>query len=124
MLCMLYSITASMSKTFICFARRTLVKVLSRDTLACVNIPTTEEIRTFQATIREKYSMLHDVYSFADGLKRQLEQSGDAFVQEILYKEWTHDHYAGNVFVLAPKGAFVACAVNARFVHSRVEHCL
>lgn len=57
--------------------------------------------------------MLKDVYAAFDGLKLQLEQSGNEAVQEIFYNVSTHDHYIGNVFVFAPSGVIIACTVNA-----------
>ena len=31
----------------------------------------------------------------------------------MFYNGWTHDHYFGNLFVLAPNGTIIACALNA-----------
>ena len=31
----------------------------------------------------------------------------------MFYNGWTHDHYVGNVFVFAPSGVIIACALNA-----------
>lgn len=112
-LCMLYGITASLCKMFIRFSHRILMRVLSCNPLARVKMPTTQEIRTYQATIRENYSMQHDVYVVGDGLKLQLEQSGEAVVQDIFYNVWAHDDYVGYVFVFAPSKVIIACSVNA-----------
>lgn len=112
-LCMLFGITHSVCVMFIRFARRLLIKVLSKDDSARVKMPSNEEIELFKGKIREKYSMLDDVYAVADGLKLQLEQSGDTVIQEMFYNGWTHDHYVGNVFVFGPNGMVIACVINA-----------
>lgn len=89
------------------------MRVLSRDPLALVKLPTAQEARRYQAAIEEKYSIIKEVYAASDGPKLQLKQSGDAVVQEIFYNGRTHDHYVGNVFVFAPSGVIIPCAVNA-----------
>ena len=48
-----------------------------------------------------------------DGLKIQIEKSGDDSTQNACYNGWLHDHFAGCVFVFAPSSVVVACAVNA-----------
>lgn len=57
--------------------------------------------------------MLGNVYAVADGLKLYLEQSSDTVIQNMFYNRWTHDQYLGNVFVFAPNGVIIACAINA-----------
>lgn len=57
--------------------------------------------------------MLKHIYAASDSLNLQLEQNSDGFVQKVFYNVRTHDQYAGNVFVFAPNGFIIACAVNA-----------
>ena len=72
-----------------------------------------DDVMQYQQAFKAKYSMLKDVYCVADGLKLYLEQSGSYIVQNMFYNRWTHDHYVSNVFVFAPSGVVIACAINA-----------
>ena len=57
--------------------------------------------------------MLNREFCVADGLKLYLEQSGNYIIQNMFYNGWTHDHDVSNVFVFAPGGVVIKCAVNA-----------
>lgn len=72
------------------FARRTLVKVLSRDPLVRVMKPSTKKIHLSQDATNENYHMLQDFFAVSAGRKVRLEQSGDVVVQEIFYNGRTH----------------------------------
>lgn len=112
-LCMLFGVTGSVCSLFLRFGRRVLLRVLSKDEKAAVKMPTDIEVQQFKQALSTKYSMLSDVYCLADGLKLYLEQSGDAIIQNMFHNGWKHDHYVGNVFLFAPNGTIIACAVNA-----------
>lgn len=112
-LCMMFGITGSVCSMFLRFSRRLLLKVLKNESLAAVRMPTSSETQGYQEAFRSKYSMLKDVYCVADGLKLHLEQSGDYIIQNMFYNGWTHDHYVSNIFVFAPNGVVIACAINA-----------
>lgn len=112
-LCLLFGVTHSVASLYIRFARRLLFKVLRNDDRASIKIPSAEEISLFKQSFREKHSLLPDVYCCADGLKLYLQQAGDCVIQNMFYNGWTHDHYVGNVFVFAPNGRIIMCAVNA-----------
>lgn len=112
-LCMLFGITRSVCSLFLRFGRRILLKALKRDPLARIRMPTEDELVELKGSIAAKYSMLHDVYCVADGLKLYLEQAGDDVIQNMFYNGWTHDHYVRNVFVFAPNGVVICCSINA-----------
>lgn len=76
-------------------------------------MPSGHEIEQYKAAFSQKYTTLVDVYAVADGLKLYLEQSSDFVIQNMFYNGWTHDHYVSNVFVFAPAGTIIACAINA-----------
>jgi hypothetical protein len=48
-----------------------------------------------------------------DGLKLQIQKSGDEAMQNAYYNGWLHDHLVGSVFLFAPSGLIAACTVNA-----------
>ena len=112
-LCLLYGITASVASLFLRFGRRVLLKIMANDDRAAIKMPSLEEIASFKETIGSRYYMLGDVFCVADGLKLTLEQSRDFVIQNMFYNGWNHDHYVGNVFVFAPSGVIIACALNA-----------
>lgn len=112
-LCMLFGITQSVCSMFLRFGRRILLRVLSNHDDAVIRLPTEQEIEGFKHAISSKYSTLTDVALVADGLKLYLQQSGDSVIQNMFFNGWTHDHYVGNVFVFAPSGVIVMCALNA-----------
>lgn len=89
-----------------------MAKVLRKDAKAAVHLPTQSEVAAFQADLAAKNSILDDVYANLDGLKLFLEQSGDTIIPKMFYNSWKLDHYVGKVFVFAPNGCIIACAVN------------
>ena len=76
-------------------------------------MPTAQEIRHYKEAISARYSLLHDVYAMADGLKLYLQESGNGVIQNMFYNGWQHDHYVGNVLVFVPSGVVIAAAYNA-----------
>ena len=78
-----------------------------------IRMPTMNEASSFKNAFSSKYSMLKKLFCVADGLKLYLEQSGNYIIQNMFYNGWTHNHYVSNVFVFAPNGVVIACAVNA-----------
>lgn len=112
-LSLLFGVTGSVCSLFLRFGRRILLRVLSKDKRAKIQMPTDTEIQQFKSAFSTKYSMLEDVYAVADGLNLRLEQSGDCVIQNMFYNGWTHDHYVGNVFVFAPNGVIICCAPGA-----------
>jgi hypothetical protein len=59
------------------------------------------------------YPALQGAWCVMDGLKIQIEKSGDDSKQNAFYNGWLHDHFVGCVYVFAPSGVVVACVVNA-----------
>lgn len=112
-LCIMFGITSSVCSLFVRFGRTILLRILASDSNAIVRLPTPNDTRAFQAAISSQYSMLTDVCAVADGLKVDLEQTGDFITQNRFYNGWTHGHYVNNVFVFAPNGTVIACAINA-----------
>lgn len=112
-LCMLFGISESVCAQFVKFGRAILLRALSRDGDAMVRLPSEAEARDFCAAFAAHYPMLHDVFAVADGLKIQIQASGDFLTQNRYYNGWTHGHYVGSVLVFAPNGTIVACAINA-----------
>ena len=112
-LSILFGVSGSVCSLFIRYGRRLLLHVLRNDQHARIRMPTNEEVTDFQSVICAKYSSLQNVYAVADGLKLYLEQAGDGVIQNMFYNGWKHDHFVSNVFVFAPSGVIIACAVNA-----------
>ena len=113
-LCIVFGIKASVCSLFLRFGRRLVLRALRNDENAEIRIPTGPEVKTFQQAFAAQHSTLEDVCSVADGLKLRLEQSSDGMIQNIFYNGWTHDHYISSIFVFAPNGCIIACAINAQ----------
>ena len=108
-----FGATVSVVSLYRRFARRLVYRIFVKDKHSRVKLPTNEEVEQFKQAFRSKHTLLNDVYCVVDGLKLQLEQSGDCVIQNMFYNGWTHDHYVGKVFVFAPNGRVIACAVKA-----------
>jgi hypothetical protein len=63
--------------------------------------------------VATNYPALQGAWCAMDGLKIQIEKSGDESMQNAFYNGWLHDHFVGYVYVFAPSGVVVACAVNS-----------
>ena len=70
------------------------------------------------------YPLLSDVWSTMDGLKLNLQQSGNTEIQACFYNGWTHGHYVMSVFVFCPDGTIpIAFFYIPESVHdSQVAH--
>ena len=108
----IFGMTATSVSLYLRFGRRILVEVLKHEPLSAIRIPSIENIRTYQAVIREKHPALEGVWCCMDGLKLYLQQAGDATTQNNFYNGWTHDHYVTSVFVFCPDGTIPICCYN------------
>ena len=72
--------------------------------LAKIAIPSNEEIALYKEAVGAIYPLLSDVWSTMDGLKLNLQQSGNTEIQACFYNGWTHGHYVTSVFVFCPDG--------------------
>lgn len=64
-------------------SRRILLRVLSRDGLSKVTVLTAEEIKTYQACIAKKYTLLENLNKVFNDFKLHLEQAGDTVFQNM-----------------------------------------
>ena len=112
-LTMIFGVTASVGSLFIRFGRRILVRVLRSSSVSAVTMPSVADINRFKDAFRARHPLLRNAFCVADGLILRLEQSGDAMLQNAFYNGWTHDHYVSNIFLFAPNGRIIACALNA-----------
>ncbi len=80
---------------------------------ARVCLPSAEEIAEYQEVVATNYPALQGAWCIMDGLKIQIEKSGDESMQNAFYNGWLHDHFVGCVYVFVPSGVVAACAVNA-----------
>ena len=72
--------------------------------LARVCIPSAKDINEYKAAFGARHPLLQDCWATMDGLKLQLQQSGNTAIQERFYNGWTHDHYVTSVFCFCPDG--------------------
>lgn len=112
-LSLMFEATAGVVSIYIRFDRRLLYHTLQQDEQSRVKPPTNKEVEQFKKSFRKRKSLLHNVYCVADGLKLQLQQSGNCVIQNMFYNGWKHDYYVRNVFAFAPNGRVISCAINA-----------
>lgn len=106
----IFGITATPLSMYLRFGRRILIKVLSNNDLARIQIPSPEKIREYCAAVESRHPNLRDVWCTMDGLKLLLQHAGDFNVQNNFYNGWTHDHYVSGVFCFCPDGTIpIAC---------------
>jgi hypothetical protein len=55
---------------------------------------------------------MRDVWGACDGLKLQIEESGNWFIQNQFYNGWTHGHYVSCIFVFSADGRIRICVIN------------
>jgi hypothetical protein len=115
----LFGLTGTPCYVWMWFGRILLVEILWNDPNAMVRLPTDEEVlAAYQQAIGALYPSMSEVYAIADGLKLQLQESGDPVIQNTqnrYYNGWTHACYMStNIFVFAPNGgtSIIMCSIN------------
>ncbi len=78
-----------------------------------VALPSAEELAEQQEVVKTHYPALGGTWCIMDGLKVQIEKSGDESTHNAFYYGWLHGHFVGCVFIFVPSGVVVASAVNA-----------
>jgi len=94
------------------FGRRVLLACLLKHDAARVTAPTADEIEAYKEAITRKYPRMRNVWGACDGLKLQIEESGNWFIQNQFYNGWTHGHYVNCIFVFAADGRIRICVIN------------
>ncbi len=110
---LIFGLTSSPISTWLKFGRRCLIKALFNHPAAKVQLPTGQEIRAFETTIKNKFNLLHNVWGAMDGVKLLIEQTGHGDEQNNFYNGWTHDHYVTNLLLFSPDGKVRGCYLNA-----------
>ena len=111
-LCMHFGMTASSVSIYIRFARRILLSFLQVDDNARLRIPTSDKIEEYKGIIAAKYPTLEGAFSMMDGLRMEIEQTGDHMEQCMYYNGWKSDHTITNVFVFVPDGTIIIAGIN------------
>jgi hypothetical protein len=100
----IFGLTYSCLALSLCFGIRVLQNALWRHPLACVSVPTVEEVREYQRIITVVYPRLGEVWGTFDGLNLHFERSISQRIQRMFYNGWLHTHYISNVFVFTVDG--------------------
>lgn len=109
---MIFGMTGTCVSRYLEFGSRILVKLLQELDEARVHIPSIDYIEEMKELVREKYSMLENVWCTMDGLKLMLECSSDEDEQNNYYNGWTGDHYVNAVLGFCPDGTIRVCCYN------------
>ena len=94
------------------FGRRTLLRGLSACTECLVGCPDKDKMKDHQKATKRRHKHLDNVHCFADGLKPPLEACSGLPEQGMCHNGWTHGHRIANLFVFAPSGATIDCALS------------
>jgi hypothetical protein len=108
-----FGLTHSCLCLWLRFGIRILAKILVKNPLARVKVPTREEVALYQRATAAKYPTLHDVWATVDGLNLYFQCTNDNVIQGIFYNGWLHGHFVSNVFVFAMDGTIRICGLNA-----------
>jgi hypothetical protein len=92
------------------FGRRVLLACLLKHDAA--RVTAANEIELYKEAITRKYPRMRNVWGACDGLKLQIEESGNWFIQNQFYNGWTHGHYVNCIFVFAADGRIRICVIN------------
>jgi hypothetical protein len=76
-------------------------------------MPSVDKIAEYQEIVEVNCPALGGTWCKLDGLKLQIQKSGDKIIQNTYYNGWLHDHLVGSVIIFPPSGLIVACTVNA-----------
>mmetsp|Transcript_26532 Transcript_26532/g.41156 ORF Transcript_26532/g.41156 Transcript_26532/m.41156 type:complete len:394 (-) Transcript_26532:56-1237(-) len=109
-----FGLTGSVGRIFLTFGRKVLVLIFETHLrYALPTKPDEHKSQEYKDAVHRQYPLLTDVGLVADGLKLQVQQSRDYFVQKRFYNSWKADTFVSNIFVFAPDGRIVICALNA-----------
>ena len=109
---LLFGMTYTAVLKYIQFARRIIIKVLKKDPLAKIAIPSHEQIETYRALIERRHPALPDVWGTMDGLKIKIDAAPDEITQSRFYNGWKHCHFVTAVLCFTPDGTIPACYYN------------
>lgn len=86
------------------FGRRMLLKAIERLPEAKVCLPNQREIRIYQRCLHKKFPYLRNIWGAMDGLRLDIQASGDAEEQMQFYNGWTSSHCINNLLLFSPDG--------------------
>jgi hypothetical protein len=73
--------TMSPLAKYLQFARRIVIKILKKDPLAHIALPTNDKLEEYRQVISTRHPALQDVWGTMDGLKVLLEAAPEGIVQ-------------------------------------------
>jgi DDE superfamily endonuclease len=109
---MVFGITRTSCSIYLRYGRRLLIKILVRNPLAKLGLPSPDKIQEYKAMVSARHPLLHDVWCTMDGLKLKIQSPPDKIVQNRFYNGWQHDTYITGVFVFCPDGTIPICTFN------------
>jgi hypothetical protein len=136
----IFGMTAGCLSLWLRFGGRLLIQILCNNERSCPLMPTNNKIAGFISAVIQilrnnehsrpsmprdnkiagficatstKYPALTNCWGAIDGLKLQLQRSGNNKIQNLFFNGWTHDHYVCNLFLFSPDGKIRACYIDA-----------
>ena len=112
-LCFTFGIIPSSCSIWLRFGKRCLIMALKTDPAASPSMPSDDDVRRYETMIQVKYPSLIHCWGAMDGLKLEIESSGDPTKQNMFYNGWKCDTFISNLFLFSPDGRICACYFNA-----------
>jgi hypothetical protein len=109
---MIFGSVFSSVDRYLKLGKRILLNILVKHPSARIKIPTRDKIEEHMASIQDRHPYLERVWCTMDGLKLNIDASGDPCKQNNFYNGWTHDHYVSCVLVFCPDGTIPICCFN------------
>jgi len=109
---LIFGITMSPLAKYLQFARRIIIKILKKDELAKISLPSFEKLQEYRDTIARRHPALQNVWGTMDGIKVRIEEAPDGIVQSCFYNGWKSDHFVTAVLCFVPDGTIPACFYN------------
>ena len=104
---MMFEQNSSTMYKWLKFGCKVLLHILCRDPYTVIRIPTSDEVRFYQSTIRTKYPNVAEILAIADGLKLFIQALGKINEQKKYNNGYTHGYYINSVLYSPLMGKFV-----------------
>jgi hypothetical protein len=112
-LSLISGLTPSMTAVTIHLGIHALRACLHQLPQAKIAFPSPQEIELYSYIMNTQYPQLNGCFAVLDGLKIQVQWTGNTSQQEAYYNCWASMHCINNVFLFAPSGCIIASVTNA-----------
>jgi hypothetical protein len=108
-----FGLTGTNILTWLRFTIIIVINILKNIPKYAIMFPDDNTIKYYQSLVKRKHPMLKDVYCVCDGLKLEMEASGNLNIQSQYYNGWLHSHYVSNLITFGADGKIIHAVLNA-----------